>query len=60
MERAQQELMGVLLDALYARGLLSRDTYLGAMDLVRSGMDVPAFFRYPVCPAKEAEQGGYP
>ena len=52
--------MGVLLDALYARGLLSRATYLGAMDLVRSGMDVPAFFRYPVCPAKEAEQGGYP
>ena len=55
MESAQRELVSVLLDTLYTRGLLSKTTYLNAVDLVHSVMDIPPFFRYPVCLTKEAE-----
>ncbi len=44
--------MRVLLDALYTRGLLSKTTYLNAVDLAYSAMDIPPFFRYPVCLAE--------
>ena len=54
MESAQRELVSVLLDTLYTRGLLSKTTYLNAVDLVHSVMDIPPFFRYPVCLTKEA------
>ena len=54
MISAQQELMRVLLDAVYARGLLSKTTYLSAVDLVHSALDIPPFFRYPVCLTEEA------
>ena len=47
MESAQRELMSVLLEAVYARGLLSKNAYLNAMDLVHSVMELPPFFRYP-------------
>ena len=43
MISAQQELMRVLLDAVYARGLLSKTTYLSAVDLVHSALDIPPF-----------------
>lgn len=59
MESAQQELMGVLLDTLYARGLLSKTIYLSAVDLVHSALDIPPLFRYPVCLTKEAGQCEY-
>ena len=54
MESAQRELVSVLLDTLYTRGLLSKTTYLNAVDLVHSVIDFPEFFRYPVCLTKEA------
>lgn len=54
MESAQRELVSVLLKAVYDRGLLSKATYLSAVDLVHSVMDIPPLFRYPVCLTKEA------
>ena len=54
MESAQRELMSALLKAVYTRGLLSKTTYLNAVDLVHSVMDIPPFFRYPVCLTEEA------
>ena len=54
MESAQRELMRALLQAVYTRGLLSKTTYLNAVDLVHSVIDFPGFFRYPVCLTKEA------
>ena len=53
MESAQRELVSVLLEAVYTCGLLSKTTYLSAMDLVHSVMDIPPFFRYPVCLTEE-------
>lgn len=60
MESAQRELMSVLLDAVYTRGLLSKTTYLKAVDLVHSTLDIPPFFQYPVCWTEEAKQCEYP
>ncbi len=60
MESAQRELMSALLNAVYARGLLSKTAYLNALDLVHSALDIPTLFRYPVCLTKEAEQCEYP
>lgn len=60
MESAQRELMSALLGAVYARGLLSKTTYLNAVDLVHSALDIPPLFRYPVCLTKEAEPCEYP
>ena len=54
MESAQRELMRALLQAVYTRGLLSKTTYLNAVDLVHSVMDIPPFFQYPVCLTEEA------
>lgn len=59
MESAQQEMMSVLLGAVYVRGLLSKTTYLNAVDLVHSALDIPPLFRYPVCLTKEAESCEY-
>ena len=60
MESAQRELMSVLLESVYDRGLLSKSTYLNAVDLVHSVVDIPPLFRYPVCLTEEAEQCEYP
>lgn len=60
MESAQRELMSVLLNAVYSRGLLSKTTYLNALDLVHSALDISPLFRYPVCLTKEAGQCEYP
>lgn len=59
MEHAQRELLGVLLGAVYDRGLLSKAAYLSAMDLVYSAADIPPLFQYPVRLAEEAGQGGH-
>ena len=60
MESAQRELMCVLLNEICTRGLLSKTTYLDAVDLVHSTLDIPPLFRYPVCLTKEAGQCEYP
>ena len=54
MESEQRELLNILLQTVYDRGLLSKTTYLNAVDLVHSVMDIPPFFRYPVCLTEEA------
>lgn len=54
MDSAQRELMTVLLEAVYTRGLLSKTAYLNAVDLVHSAIDIPTLFQYPVCLTKEA------
>ena len=56
MESAQRELVSILLEAIYTRGLLSKTTYLNAVDLVYSAVDIPPFFRYPVCLTEEASE----
>ena len=56
MESAQRELVSVLLEAVYTRGLLSKTAYLNAVDLVHSVIDIPPFFRYPVCLTEEANE----
>ena len=60
MESAQRELMSALLSTVYARGLLSKTTYLNAVDLVHSVIDIPPLFQYPVCLTKEAGQCEHP
>ena len=59
MESAQREMMSTLLGLVYARGLLSKTTYLNAVDLVHSAPDIPPLFRYPVCLTEEAGQREY-
>ena len=56
MESAQLELMRALLQAVYTRGLLSKTTYLNAVDLVHSVIDIPPLFQYPVCLTEEANE----
>ena len=53
MEHAQRELVRVLLETIYTRGLLSKNAYLNAVDLVHSVSDIPPFFRYPACLTEE-------
>lgn len=60
MDCAQRELMRVLLNVVYTRGLLSKTAYLNAVDLVHSALDIPPLFRYPVRLTKEAGQCEYP
>ena len=53
MENAQQKLIHVLLNAVCEMGLISKSTCSGAADLVHSSIDLPDFFRYPVCSTGE-------
>ncbi len=55
MERAQRELLSVLLGHIRSLGLISDPTYGRAVELVHSVTDLPEFFRCPVCLAKEAD-----
>ena len=57
MERAQRELLSVLLGDIFSRGLISKATYLKAEDLAHSAADLPELFRYSVYLTKEA--GGF-
>ena len=54
MESVHRELLSVLLGGVFSRGLISKDTYLKAEDLVHSAAGFPELFRYPVCLTKEA------
>ena len=54
MEHAQRELVRVLLETIYTRGLLSKNAYLNAVDLVHSVADIPPICRYPACLTEEA------
>lgn len=47
MECVQRDLIRVLLDHVCSLGLISRATYLGAVDLVYAGMELPALLREP-------------
>lgn len=55
MESAQRELLSVLLENIFSRGLISRSTYLKAEDMVYSAADLPELFRCPACAAEEAD-----
>lgn len=56
MESAQREILSVLLDRVRSLGLISKSTYSHAEDLVHSVIDLPEFFRYPVCLTEEASR----
>ena len=56
MESAQRALVSALLDHIRSLGLISNTTHSRAMDLVHSVIDVPDFFRYPVCLTEEAKE----
>lgn len=58
MESTQQAVLLALLDAIHAKGLLSGSTYSGAQNLVHSALDLPEFFRHPVCCQGEEEPRG--
>lgn len=53
MESAQRELVSILLETIYTRGLLSKTTYLNAMDLVHSMIEIPPLFQYSARLTKE-------
>lgn len=53
MERAQRELMDVLLGRVLSLGLISKATHSKAVDLVHSAIDLPELFQCSVCSAKE-------
>jgi len=52
MERAERELMEALLGRIFSLGLLSKDTYSKAMNLVHSIKEGQGFFRDPACLAE--------
>lgn len=58
MESTQREVLQVLLEGIYAQGLLSRSAYDAANHLVHSELDLPDFFRHPVCRQKEDDLDG--
>ena len=58
MGKLQREVLGVLLESLYARELLSKSVYERANQLVQSTTDFSIFFRDPVCCNKEGEEHG--
>ncbi len=49
MERAERELIKVLLEHILCLGLISKTTYSRAVDLVYSVVELPEFFQDPVC-----------
>lgn len=53
MDGAQRELVSVLLEKIHSAELISKTTYLRAVDLVHSSIDLPMLFQYPVCLTKE-------
>ena len=53
MESAQRDIISVLLEHIFSMGLISKNTYLMAEDLVYTDMDFPQFLWYPVCLPKE-------
>lgn len=53
MQKIQEDVICALLRHIYGLGLISKYTYSTAEDLVHSMADLPEFFKYPVCFAKE-------
>ena len=51
MERAQREVVHVLLERVYSQGLISKDTYSRVEDLADSTDDFPKLLWEPVGPA---------
>ena len=60
MENVQRELISVLLRQILSLGLLSKSTYLRAMDLVLSTNDFPELFRHPACLMEAVRINEYP
>ena len=60
MERAQRDLLTVLLMRLREEGLLSQSICSGAMNLVHSAVDIPQLLGGPVCLTREADAHEYP
>lgn len=58
MESTQREVLQVLLECVYAQGLLPKSTYDAANQLVHSVLDLPDFFWHPVCCQKEGDLDG--
>lgn len=48
MESIQREILSVLLERVFASGLISKNTYMKAEDLVHSVIDIPEFVQYTV------------
>ena len=57
MERAQREMVSVLLGHIHSLGLISQFTYSKAEDLVHSAMDFPRLLRDPACLTEEGCPG---
>ncbi len=55
MEGTQQAIVIALLNRLQSLDLLSKATYLKAVDLVDSMIDFPDFFQYAVCSEEVSE-----
>jgi len=53
VESAERELLEALLGRVLALGLISKDTYSKAMDLVPSMTGLPEWFRDPACLTEE-------
>ena len=49
LENMQKDIMEVLLTNLFSEGLLSKNTYMKAKNLLYTAIDLPEFFWYPVC-----------
>ena len=58
MGDVQQEILGVLLESLYERGLLSKPVYESANQLLQSTSDLPSFFGHPVCSREGGAENG--
>ena len=52
MEKAQRELVCVLLGHVRSLGLITDSTYFRAMDLAHSATDFPEFFHPPIRPPR--------
>lgn len=58
MAGTEKAVMNVLLRSLLDQGLIAKDTYGKAVDLVQSTIAFPEFFEYCVCCGKEENVDG--
>lgn len=56
MESIEKEMVRVLLERIFLLGLIPKNTYLEARNLVYSVMDIPEGLWYPVCLTKEVKE----
>lgn len=58
MAGEEKAVMNVLLKSLLDQGLIAKDTYDKAVDLVQSTIAFPEFFEYCVCCGNEEDVNG--